>query len=110
MLHIYRGTVRGRFDDLADEVRVALLASADEHDGLKASFTHDGTFTYEKQLTFFSFRYELRANGDSAEECELDARYQAEEDAVAYLQHHGIAYRDLKVNVWDMKSMWEGDD
>jgi len=109
MLHIYRGTVRGRFDDLASEVRDALVAAGPDHDGLQAAFTHDGTFTYEKQLTFFSFRYELRASGDTASACELDARAQAEADAHAYLQFHGIAYRDLKVNVWDMATMWDDD-
>jgi hypothetical protein len=109
MLQIYRGTVRGRFDAQADAVREALVASAAEHDGLQAAFVHDGTFTYDEQLTFFTFRYELRANGDTAEECELDARFQAESDALAYLQHFGIAHRDLKVSVWDMASVWQED-
>ncbi len=109
MMHIYRGTVRGRFDEQADAVREALVASADEHDGLKAAFVHDGTFTYDEQLTFFTFRYELRASGDDAEECELDAREQAESDARAYLQHFGIAHRDLKVSVWDMATVWHDE-
>ncbi len=108
-MKIYRGTVRGRFAEQADQVRAALVASAGEHDHLHGAFVHDGTFTYDPQLTFFSFRYELRADGETAEEAELDARYQAESDAMAYLQHFGIAYRDLKVRVWDMATVWQDD-
>ncbi len=84
--HIFRVTVRGRFDGLTDEVRSQLSARADEHDGLTARFDATGTLVYDKAI---------------------DAAFGgARARAVALLDSLGAGYRDLKVDGTDMADVW----
>lgn len=106
--HIYRVVVRGQFADLTEAQRAALLAEADEHEIFRASYTADGTFTYERNLVAFSFRFEVRATGDDPAAVEADAIATARARAVADLTAWGIGHKHLKVTATDMASIWEG--
>ena len=104
-LRIYRATVRGRFADLSDEARAGLLAEVDDHDVVSSgAFTETGTLTYDRRLDFFTFRFQLRENGDDADEAVLQ---QARDRADAYLGERGLTARDVKVQATDMASVWQ---
>jgi len=109
-LHIFRVTVRGFFKDLAPDIRTALLDVAADHDHLDAAFTEGGTFTYETRLTAFSFRFELREQGEDGP---AEARERAEADALdrarSYLADNRIGHGDLRVQATDMADMWRDD-
>ena len=104
-LRIYRVAVRGRFADLTDDARAQLVAEAPQHDTVSVgAFTDEGTFTYERAVDFFTFRFQLRARGDDARaEAELDAIERAER----YLSGRGLGFRDLKVQATDMATVWD---
>jgi len=110
-VHIFRVTVRGFFDDLTPEVRTALLDAADKHEPLKAAFTEVGTFTYEPRLTAFSFRFQLREQGDDDPPAEVAARAEARalDLASSYLAESAIGHGNLRVQVTDMADMWNED-
>ncbi|MFW5418396.1 hypothetical protein J0910_17445 [Nocardiopsis sp. CNT-189] len=67
-MQTYRATVRGRFDGLGEEARAALLTAADEHDMFSAAFTEAGTLTYDRALSWFSFRCEVRVSPEEGAE------------------------------------------
>jgi hypothetical protein len=106
---IFRVTVRGRFDDLAEEARSALLAVADDHDALHARFTPEGTLTYDRALDFFSFRVEVRQQGeDGGGDLRDQAFDQARDQAAALLERWGAGYRALKATGSNMADVWQG--
>jgi hypothetical protein len=103
-VRIFRATVRGQFDGLADEQADALRARADEHDILTARFTKEGSFVYSPALTWFNLRYEVRqpdeASDEEVEAVTLDL-------AIERLARMGIGYKRLRVELLDMASMWD---
>jgi hypothetical protein len=111
-LQIYRITVRGFFTELEPDVRARLLEEADEHDALRAAFTEDGTFTYERALDAFSFRYQLRVqldDGDDRAVADAAAEQAGLDRAMAALDGAGIASKRMRVTVTNMADMWASD-
>ena len=103
-MKIFRVTVRGWFDALTDERRAALLAVAAQHDVVSVGgFTEKGTLTYERALHTFTFRVQLREEGDDAEALALE---RATAMAVAEVEALGVAHRDLRARAVDMASVW----
>ncbi|WP_017593065.1 DUF6204 family protein [Nocardiopsis potens] len=98
-MQTYRATVRGRFDGLGEEARAALLAAADEHDMYSAAFTEAGTLTYDRALSWFSFRCEVRVSPEEgAEAAEERAGALARRSVAAF----GAGHRDLRCDLVDM--------
>ncbi|HEY9556694.1 MAG TPA: DUF6204 family protein [Acidimicrobiales bacterium] len=103
-MRIFRVTVRGWFDGLDDERRAALLAVADDHDVVSVgAYTEAGTLTYERSLHTFTFRVQLRAEGDDAEAEVLERATALATDRLADL---GAGHRDVRANAKDMASIW----
>lgn len=95
----FRIKVRGIFDQLTADQRAELLSRAAEHDVLKASFTAEGTVTYDLAARpFFTFRF--LASGEKAEDVG-PATEQALTAARAWLDGRGYGYRDLKADAED---------
>jgi len=111
-LQIFRVIVRGRFDRLDDAARAELLAGAADHDVTRAAFRADGTLTYETRLVGFSFRYELRVDGDDgddgddAEGADAAVVERARALAESSLAAMAIGYRDLQVQAVNMADVW----
>lgn len=108
--HVYRVIVRGRFDGLGQPERDELLAEADAHEALKASFTREGTLTYDNRLDFFSFRYEVRVTSDDGSDTTADAFAAAVRQAGSYLDRRGFGYKGLKPTGTDLTRIWDADD
>lgn len=106
--HIFRVVVRGMFSDLGPDCRERLLAEAESHDIFVSAYTAAGTFTYERRLEAFSFRFEVRevAEDDPPAEIESRALARAEHAAVEYLTEHGIGFKRLRSTATDMADMW----
>jgi hypothetical protein len=109
-LHIFRAHVAGFFPPLTDEVRARLLADAEAHDDLQAAFTPAGTLSYDRRLTRFRYRYEVRVDADTPEaarsEMEAIMRAAAHHDLVR-LGITGLDPMTLRVSGTDMRSMWD---
>jgi hypothetical protein len=102
-LRILRVLVRGRFDGLDEPSRARLLAEADRHSVADAAFTETGTLTYDRALSSFGFRVQLRVRGDGAED---RAIAHAEQAARAALDGLGVGCRDVRTTVSDMAAVW----
>ena len=103
-VRIYRVTVRGWFDQLTDDQRVSLLAGAAQHDVVSVgAFTEAGTLTYERSLHTFTFRVQLREEGDDAEEVAVERATAA---AIAHVEALGAAHRTVRATAVDMASVW----
>ncbi|MFD8144678.1 DUF6204 family protein [Streptomyces sp. NPDC059708] len=98
----YRVIVRGVFADLDDTRRTELLASAGEHDILRAAFTEDGTLVYDRELRAFSFRCVVRQPADRADETAGD---EACERAAEALAARGIGHGALRTKVTSVDDM-----
>lgn len=96
--------MRGQFDGLDEDQRVALRARAAEHDILQASFTREGTFVYSPALTWMNLRYELRVPDEVGD---AEAEAQALEHAAQWLERRGIPATHLRVDLLDMAAMWD---
>jgi hypothetical protein len=100
---LMRVTVRGRFGELSHEARAYLRSNQDQHDVSRASYTIEGTLTYDSLIDFFSLRYEIRLD-------ERDPDHFAAERAISeaelFLRTMGFTYRDLKTTVMDMAEVW----
>jgi hypothetical protein len=107
-LFIFRVTVRGRFENLTDDLRQDLRAGLADHDALLAEFTDAGTLTYDARLQFFSFRYQVRAEADNVVDAEAGARVLATDRAWAYLDQRGLGYSELTVKATNMADAWRG--
>lgn len=101
---VYRVTVRGRFDDLADATRAYLAREQNHHDIFKSAYTAEGTFTYDERIMFFNLRYEVRTT-KGADDADMIGRLEAE----SFLQTLGYGYTALKVTVVDTSTMWTTD-
>ncbi|QXC59255.1 hypothetical protein KSP35_12645 [Aquihabitans sp. G128] len=108
MTKIYRAVVRGQFHDLTPEARATLAAEAEDHTVFRSAFTPEGTLTYDERLHFFNVRHELRERGDDGPGALAAA---ATERALALVRERldarGFGYKDLKVTLTDMASVWE---
>ncbi|MFD9359078.1 DUF6204 family protein [Streptomyces sp. NPDC060031] len=98
----YRVIVRGVFAALDDAQRAGLLASADEHDILKAAFTEDGTLIYDRELRTFTFRCVVRQAADLEGEAAGGA---ACDRAAAALAERGIGHGVLRTQVTSVDDM-----
>lgn len=101
-MRTFRVIVRGRFEGLSSEVKSQLLAKADSHDALDAAFTEDGTFTYDKALNAFTFRYLMNDNATDRKIAAGNAETAAELAATDYLEERSIGYRDLRLESINM--------
>lgn len=103
-MKVHRVVVRGQFDGLDEDQRQALLAEADEHDYLRSAFTEHGTFTYDRRLVAFNFRYEVRVADDA------DPPVVPEEVGLAKtranLDDWGIGHKHLRATATDMATVW----
>lgn len=103
-MRIFRVTVRGWFRDLTDPQRASLVAMADAHDVVSVgAFSEAGTLTYERWLHTFTFRVQLRAEGDDAEELVVQ---QASEMATARVAALGAHHRSVRATAQDMADIW----
>ena len=96
----FRITVRGAFDGLTGEQRTALLADAARHDVLRASYTPEGSLTYDiAARPAFTFRF-----SDTGEEEEdiLEAAERAEEAAKSWLTERGYGFKNLRSTAEDL--------
>lgn len=105
---VFRVIVRGRFAEVSDGDRSALLEDAAEHEALRARFSRKGTFTYDRRIDFFSFRYEIRVQSvDVSGDGTAEAFDLAIAQAGQYLDHRGLAHRDLRATGGDLGRMWD---
>lgn len=104
-MRTYRVTVRGKFDSLTDDAKRQLLEELDHHDALHAQFTPEGSFTYDKALNAFSFRYVVEDEENNPEEAQGNAHTFAELAATELLTEKGYGFRDLRVESMDMDAM-----
>jgi hypothetical protein len=112
-IRIHRVVVRGQFADLTDEQRAALLAEADDHEIFRAAYTADGTFTYERNLVAYQFRYEVRLDdegggggsptAEAADPAEI-GRARAEEQMATW----GLGTKHVRATATDMSTLWSG--
>lgn len=100
---VYRVTVRGRFGELADDVRRYLAGAQAEHDIALSAYSAEGTFVYDAKLDFFNLRYEVRAADDDAATAAATALREAE----TFLRTLRITHRGLKASAVDMAAMWD---
>lgn len=103
-LHILRVKVRGRFGALDDELAAALRAEA--RSAPLPGFSEEGTFSFEPALTFFTFRYQLRARAGSEDEAREQVEAEALRRATAVLEQRGIPVRDVTTSAWDLAEVW----
>ena len=90
----YRVIVRGRFDGLDEPARARLLSEAAQHDLLTATFTDEGTLTYDRRVDAFQHRVVVRVDpGPGEKDVALVA---GELAAVEHLDAAGLGYRDLR--------------
>lgn len=90
----YRVLVRGRFANLDERLRAALLAGID---GVRPEFTEVGLMLYDRSLHTFTYRYEIRVCSDTPADSDVEAVIVTEERAKSDLAARGIGYRDLTV-------------
>lgn len=102
----FRVTVRGQFRDLSPRASAFLERSVDEHDMYLAKFTPEGTFTYDRALRFFNFRYEIREldTAGASERAVERALFEAE----MFLTTMQIGFVRLRAAVMDMSAMTQG--
>jgi hypothetical protein len=103
--HIHRVIVRGFFDGLDDSARERLTAELDEHDVLRSAFTAAGSLTYGRDLSAFSFRFEVRTTDDDGDATESAMRTGMER-AEASLHQLGLGHKRLRATATDMADMW----
>jgi phosphoketolase len=103
-LQTFRVTVRGQFHGLTERAQRFLLSSADEHDIFVSKFSEEGTFTYDRTLVAFNFRYELRASGVDAANV---VKQRALDETTTFLTTMGIGHNHLSVKAMDMSAMWD---
>ena len=101
-IHVHRAIVRGRFGALDEATRGRLVAGLDEHGGLPAGFTAEGTLSYDAALDFFTLRYEVRVPDDEDPDARAEAR------AVEDLRRSGLPHGPLTVRSTDMATVWGG--
>jgi hypothetical protein len=94
-----RATVRGRFAGLSEQAREYLCSNLALHDVSNAGFSDQGTFTYDRRLDHFSFRFEIRTAPDSTDDVALQRGIILAEE---FVRVTGFGYRSLRVSATDM--------
>ena len=97
MIRTYRVQVTGQFDRPGTKVRQRLLTEQSAHDLADSAFTPEGTLSYTRTLTRFSFRYLLDIDEDSSVHADALATLEGEVRAGEYLDARGISFRPLTV-------------
>jgi hypothetical protein len=100
---IFRVLVRGRFHDLSENARGALVAAREEHDVSRAAYTDEGTLTYDSQIDAFALRYEVRIESSLPDDV---AAQRALQEADMFLGAMGYGHRGLRVAATDMADVW----
>jgi hypothetical protein len=108
-IHIHRVIVRGFFDRLDDRQLAALRDAQADHDILRSGFTHDGTLTYEPNITAFSFRFEVRTTDEDGHDHHDAAMQIGIGRAEATLEEMGVGYKRLRATAADMADVWRED-
>ncbi|MGW2145211.1 DUF6204 family protein [Nonomuraea bangladeshensis] len=89
---MFRVIISGRFGDLDEAGRAAVLAASE------VAFTERGAFTHDGTLSAFTFRCQVPAGPDDDEQA-------ATGRAFAALDAYGQAYDVLRVAVTDMRDI-----
>jgi hypothetical protein len=98
--HTFRITVRGFFDALTEPQRAELLAEAEEHDILRASYTVEGHLTYDLSARdAFTFRF---LEGSEPPADMTTAAKRAETAAVTWLTGRGYGFKNLRTQAADV--------
>jgi hypothetical protein len=114
-LHIYRVLVRGRLTPVDDHARARLLAECEAHAVSRAGFSESGTLTYDRSLTSFGFRQQVRVHvdgvgtpgpDDDTAAAEAQAAASAEAAAAQALEAIGATGCDLRTSATDMAAVW----
>ncbi|WNE99540.1 DUF6204 family protein [Streptomyces luomodiensis] len=92
---MFRVTIRGTFEELAEDDREALRTAVD---AFPVAFTEAGTFTCDRSLSAFTFRCQVPAGPD-------DGEPEATERAIAALTAHGYPHRILRIGVTDLREI-----
>ncbi|WP_405783887.1 DUF6204 family protein [Streptomyces sp. NBC_00859] len=100
--HTYRVIVRGTWGALTDASRARLLAEVDEHGLTQMHFTEQGSLTYDRALSHFSFRYVVVSDAADGDEM---AGAIAEDRAETALKELGHGFGPLRSTVTDMDTM-----
>jgi len=96
--HTFR--IRGFFDALTEPQRAELLAEADEHHILRASYMVEGHLTYDLSAReAFMFRF-MEAGEDAVDI--TDAVERAETAAVTWLTDRGYGFKNLRSQAVDV--------
>ncbi len=98
--HTFRVTVRGFFDALTQAQRSELLAEADQHDILRATYTPEGHLSYDLSAReAFVFRF-LETGEEEADV--IDATERAETATVTWLTDRGYGFKHLRSQAVDL--------
>ncbi|MEQ4723024.1 DUF6204 family protein [Nonomuraea sp. B19D2] len=89
---MFRVTIRGKFKELDEAGRAAVLAAGG------AAYTEAGTFTRDQSVTVFTFRCQVPAGPDDGED-------EAALGAMAALEAHGHPHEILQLAVTDMRDI-----
>ncbi|WP_187281602.1 DUF6204 family protein [Nonomuraea sp. C10] len=89
---MFRVIISGKFGDLDENGRAAVLAASE------VGFTERGAFTHDGTLSTFTFRCQVPAGPDDGEQ-------DATRRALAALDAYGQAYDVLRVAVTDMRDI-----
>ncbi|RZQ60170.1 hypothetical protein EWH70_30875 [Amycolatopsis suaedae] len=89
---MFRVLVRGKFDGLDEAQKASLRGSGGP------MFSAEGSFTFDSNVTAFTFRCQVPAGPDDDERV-------ARERATEALRAHGLPYRDLAFSVTDMRDI-----
>ena len=98
--HTFRITLRGFFDTLSDAQRSELLAAADQHDILRATYTPEGHLSYDLSARdAFTFRF---LESDEEEADVTDATARAESATATWLTDRGYGFKNLRSQAVDL--------
>ncbi|MEV0162585.1 DUF6204 family protein [Nonomuraea fuscirosea] len=89
---MFRVTIRGKFKELDDAGRAAVLAAGG------AAFTEAGTFTHDQGVSVFTFRCQVPAGPDDGED-------EATLGAMVALEAHGHPHEILRIGVTDLRDV-----
>src|SRR5688500_219559 len=85
----FRVIVRGEFTGLTDDQRHRLLAEADRHDLLRATYSETGDLSYDETLRPFTVRCQVVQPADRPDQAAVDHGLLT---ASALLEELGLAY------------------
>lgn len=100
MTHTFRITVRGFFDTLTEAQRYELLAEADQHDILQASYTPEGHLSYDLSARD-AFTFRILESGEEAADMN-NATRRAEIATATWLTDRGYGFKRLRSQAVDL--------